>query len=410
MYKASKSKIVLTIVATLILFLGTTLTAIYVSTYLSVHEKNANMLKIYTETYWVKGSPEGNLKNLMPTFDTSEKSKLRYSLSFFYSVAFSADGAVITVDNEMPETRSDDYFIQLSKRLETTGKATGTIDQWMYRIETQKGVTLVAFKNNEILDDDMMTLLKNTIGFGAVAILLLIWPSIYLAHRIVEPLETSYIKQKQFISNASHDLKTPLTVMLTNAEMLETGIGENKWLNYIKYEVQLMGGLVNQLLALTRSEQGKLKLSPIDLSRVVLGSALPFETLAFEKEKKLEINIEENLSVLGDEGEMANLVSILLDNALEYAPKGTNIELNLRAHRQQVHLTVSNESPPFTTEELDKLFDRFYRMDSARTGNSHFGLGLSIARAIVFNHQGKIAAMYENNRLWVNVELPRVNQ
>lgn len=409
MYKASKSKIVFTIIATLILFLATTLSAIYISTYLSVHEKNANMLKIYTETYWVKGNPEGNLKNLMPTLDTSEKSKLRYSLSFFYSVAFSADGAVITVDNEMPEILSDDYFIQLSKQLVASGKNTGTIDQWMYRIETQKGVTLVAFKNNEILDDDMMTLLKNTIGFGLAAILLLIWPSIFLAHRIVEPLETAYVKQKQFISNASHDLKTPLTVVLTNAEMLETEIGENKWLNYIKYEAQLMSHLVNQLLALTRSEHGKLTLSPIDLSRVVLGSALPFETLAFEKEKILEINVEEDLYILGDEGELANLVAILLDNAIEYAPKGKPIQLDLTSHRQQVHLTVSNESHPYTSSELDKLFDRFYRMDSARTANSHFGLGLSIAKAIVGNHQGKIAAMYENNRLWVKVELLRAN-
>ncbi len=409
MYKESRFKIVITIMAVLTLFFTATISAIYISSYISVHKTNTEMLQYYVDTYWKKGSPEGTLQNLPLKHETTKDDDHRYKLSFFYSVAFASDGSVITVDNEMQDIISDDYFISLGKLLIENGQSIGTNQKWMYHVATNKGVTLVAFKNNEILDDDMATLLYNTLFWGTVAILLLILPSIYLSRGIVRPLEISHMKQKQFITNASHDLKTPLAVMLTNAEMLETEIGENKWLNYIKYEAQIMSQLVNKMLELSHSEDVGARLTRQDLSRIVLGRALSFESVAFEKNKLLEIDIQEALYILGNEEELTNLVTILLDNALEYSPEQRTIRISLTQERYMIYLLISNESSPLSSTELEKLFDRFFRMEDSRTSNNHFGLGLSIAKAIVEGHHGKIHASYENDRVLIKTEFQSVN-
>lgn len=406
MYKKTKFRIVLTIMSILAALLISTLAAIYVSSFMEAQQKNEDMLNFYTKTYWEHGSPEGSLNELPPKSEHSNTDQSRFKLSFFYSVAYKADGTVITVDNEMTDYISDAYFIDLGRKLIQSGKATGTYDQWMYQIETNEGVTLVALKNNEILDEDMRTLLGKMIQFGFIAILLLTIPSMYLAHHIVLPLEVSYLKQKRFISDASHELKTPLTVIHTNAEMLESEIGDHKWLRYIRYEAQLMSQLVNQMLELTRSEQMDSVHELLDLSRLVEGCSLPFESLAFEKEKSLEMDIQPLLSMQGNVSQISNLVAILLDNALEYSPLHTTIQISLRSERQHALLVVSNALETDGKPDLNLMFDRFYRLDASRSTDGHFGLGLSIAKSVVKAHHGNISAYTKAQRLYITVELP----
>lgn len=410
MYKKTKLRIVLTIMGILTFLFIATLSAIYISSYVSVHQKNAAMLNIYTDAYWKNGSPEGNLEHLPPLFKQSKSDDLRFRTSLFYAVAFDSQGQVITVDNEMTAYIEDRYFIDLGRRLIEKGKPFGTEDQWMYQIETYNGVTLVVFKNNEIIDEEMTTLLHNMMFFGFIAIVAMTFPSYHLAHHIILPLEISHLKQKQFISDASHELKTPLTVIHTNVEMLETEIGENKWLHYIKYEARVMNQLVNQMLELARFEQLKTELFPLNFSRLVEGSVLPFESVAFEKGKQIQMDIKDNLSVLGNAGQLANLVSILLDNALEYAPENSTVTIDLQTERHLVVLNLQNELENPMPSDLNPLFDRFHRLDASRASNGHFGLGLAIAKAIVTAHQGKITAYSKGQRVYFTVELPKVTR
>lgn len=409
MYKKTKLRIVLTIMSILTLLFVSTLGAIYLSSYMEARQKNESLLNLYTSAYWEHGSPEGSLNELPPLADHAKTDQTRFRLSFFYSIAYNVDGSVITVDNEMTDYFSDAYFIELGRKLIQSGKPVGIYDQWMYQIETYKGVTLVALKNNEILDEDMKTLLTKMIQFGLIAIVLLTFPSMYLAHHIVLPLELSYLKQKRFISDASHELKTPLTVIHTNVEMLASEIGDHKWLNYIKYETQLMSQLINQMLELTRSEQLNLEHETLDLSRLIEGCSLPFESLAYEKKKSLEIDIEPHVSTQGNRSQISNLIAILLDNALEYSPIHSSIQVTLSSERQHQLLVVSNTIDSDYKPDLNMLFDRFYRSDASRSVEGHFGLGLSIAKAIVNAHNGKISASIKSQRLYFTVELPKPN-
>ncbi|MDE5649205.1 MAG: GHKL domain-containing protein, partial [Oscillospiraceae bacterium] len=269
------------------------------------------------------------------------------------------------------------------------------------------GYILFAFKDNTIINESMDTLFRYTLIFGGLTIILLFFLAVYLARRIVKPLEESYQKQKQFISDAGHELKTPISVVNTNAEILSREIGNNKWLANIQYENERMGVLVTQLLELSRIENVFTATEQIDFSRLVSGEALPFESMAFENGHTLCSNITENIIVKGNSTQLKQLVSILLDNAIRHGDKNTNIQLILKAEHGSADLSVINAGTEIPTEKRDLLFERFYRVDSARNGDDgHYGLGLSIAKAITVSHGGKINVRCDHGMIEFKVQIP----
>ena len=231
--------------------------------------------------------------------------------------------------------------------------------------------------------------------------------SLNLANRIVAPLEESYQKQKQFISDAGHELKTPIAVISANAEMLGRECGESKWLSNINFENERMAGLVSQLLELARTEQTMPVMDEVDFSQTVTGGILPFESVAFEHGLTLDCDIEEGLRLSGNVGQLGQLVSILVDNAIFHAAPETAVTVSLKRERRSAVLSVANEGGEIPPEQREQIFERFYRRDRARSGGSgRYGLGLAIAKAIVLAHKGNISVTCKEGITKFSVSIP----
>ena len=251
--------------------------------------QNNRMLKAHAEMYTLQQStnqfpvarprPDGNL-NLNPGFDPDSP---KFRLSTFYSVAVSYEGEILDTKNNSPAVHTDDDLCKLAQHIINGEKTSGKENNLAYYKVDKGGYILVAFMDNTVVNESAMTLFRYTLIFGAVAMILFFFVSVFLAKKIVKPLEESYQKQKQFISDAGHELKTPVAVVSANAELLSRELGDNQWLQNIQYENERMGTLVSQLLQLARTENVTPQMEHVDLSRLIFGEALPFESVAFEK-------------------------------------------------------------------------------------------------------------------------------
>ena len=229
------------------------------------------------------------------------------------------------------------------------------------------------------------------------AFLLLFCVSIVLSRWVTRPVDKAWQQQRQFLSDASHELKTPLTVILSNAEMLEGADLPEKparWSDNIHSEAQQMKRLVEQMLTLARADNmvHNSVMSTVSLSDLCVDCALAFEPVAFEAGKPLDYQIPENIRVTGDENKLRQVISILLDNAIKYGGAGGTISLSLSRTERQAKLTVSNPGEPIPPEQLKRLFERFYRADASRGEQTGFGLGLPIAATIAEEHKGSLRA------------------
>ena len=229
------------------------------------------------------------------------------------------------------------------------------------------------------------------------ALALLLGVSILLSHWATHPVEKAWKQQRQFLSDASHELKTPLTVILSNAELLEQAELPDKpsrWTDNILSEAGRMRSLVEEMLTLARADNmvRTAVMAEVSLSDVAADCALAFEPVAFEAGKPLEYQITDGTLVLGDGDKLRQLISILLDNAIKYGADGGTITLSLQKTDRQAKLTVSNPGDPIPPEQLGRLFERFYRADDSRGEKSGFGLGLPIAQTIAAEHKGALRA------------------
>lgn len=238
--------------------------------------------------------------------------------------------------------------------------------------------------------------------------------SMGLAYWITKPVERAWNQQRQFVADASHELKTPLTVILSNTDMLlnqctEADEHSEKRLGNIRAESIRMKGLVEDMLDLARSDAGRLKqqLAPVSVSDTVMDAVLLFEALVFERQKELQYQIEENLSVLGSGDRLKQLTEILLDNAMKYSPEQGCIWVKLEKNTAKtLRLMVANTGDTMTPEQCRRIFERFYRTDPARQNNGGYGLGLSIASSIVTEMGGKIWCESRNGINSFFVQLP----
>ena len=232
---------------------------------------------------------------------------------------------------------------------------------------------------------------------ACVGCILLAWVLVALfSRRAIKPLVENAVMQKQFITDAGHELKTPLTVIAANMDVLALETGENEWVKSTRKQVANMRGLVNELIYLSRldEEDARLGREDIDLSKLVREAAEPFVGMAEFSGKSMDVAVEDGIRVTGDAAALNRLVSILCDNAMKYAPEGDTIAVALKRDRRGVALTAENGlAAPLSPEALSHLFDRFYRVDASRSKTSGgYGIGLSVARAIVEKHGGRIAA------------------
>ncbi len=273
--------------------------------------------------------------------------------------------------------------------------------------------TQIAFVDISLETAALRQMMASYLRIGLLSLLLLAGASFLLSLRVTRPVERAWRQQRQFFSDASHELKTPLTVILSNAEMLETSDlpeRESRWRDNILSESGQMKSLVEEMLTLSRTEDAQRKptVADVDLSDLSEDCALAFEPVAFEAGKPLSWNVTPALTVSGDGEKLRRLLSILLDNAAKYGAPGEGIVLSLRAERSQAILSVANGSGghPIPPEELPRLFERFYRADASRGEQSGFGLGLPIAQAIAKEHHGALRAESDEQATRFTFTLP----
>lgn len=407
MFKKSKRKIVASIMAVLVLLWVGTLAVIYAASYHEMAQQNRMMLAEHAQHYTLSQRPEAPppvdpIRDNPPYADQPI-----FRLSTFYTVAVAYDGRILETENPQEALHSDAELEALAQDILSQNKTTGVKRNLVYCAVDKGGYRLVVFKDNTIINESMRTLFRYTLLFGGVALIALFFLALFLAGRIVKPLEESYQKQKQFISDAGHELKTPVSIVSTNAELLSREIGENPWLSNIQYENQRMGLLVGQLLELAHAENAPTQRQRLDFSRLVKGEALPFESVAFEEGRQLAYEIEPDIFAEGNGAELGQVVSILLDNAIRHSPEGSRVSLILTRRRNWARLSVSNPGDEIPPQQQAQIFERFYRVDAARAGEGrHYGLGLAIAKAIVTSHKGKISVSCSNGLVEFTVELP----
>ena len=311
---------------------------------------------------------------------------------------------------------SDKTFLQsLTEAVLAREEQTGVLETYklrFYRSVTPMGQNIVfADMSNELAT--LSSLIKTCVFIGILCFAAFFGISIALAFWMVRPVEKAWKQQRQFVADASHELKTPLTVIISNAELLQLPEydGENKacFAGRILTMSLQMRSLVERLLELARADSGQAQATHtrFDFSALVEYAVLPFEPLFFEKELELVTEIGADITVNGSEQQLQQVLDILLDNAQKYAPSPGRVQLRL-GHRDRHHclLSVSNACAPMGKEELQDLFKRFYRVDKARSRDGSFGLGLSIAESIVTEHRGRIWAQWQDGYITFVVELP----
>lgn len=237
--------------------------------------------------------------------------------------------------------------------------------------------------------------------------------SMILARIALKPVEDSWSKQKQFVADASHELKTPLSVIMANTEIIashqdETVASQMQWIENTRLEAKRMAELVADLLFLAKNDDGlKVQMEPVNISDCIETTVLSYDAVFYENGKSFRYDIARDVKVFGNVGQLKQLTTILLDNANKYSVGDGNIFLNLTAAGRHITLSVSNDSEELSEEQLSHLFDRFYTLDKSRnTEKSGNGLGLSIAKMISQTHGGDISASYSNGRTYFVVELP----
>ena len=275
----------------------------------------------------------------------------------------------------------------------------GTVDSYNLRYLRQDNglYQKLAFVDMSMEQATLREMMGSYFQIGAASLLLLLGVSILLARWATRPVERAWRQQRQFLSDASHELKTPLTVILSNAEMLQSADLPDRparWSDNIRSEAGRMKSLVEEMLTLARADNAvrTAVMETVSLTDVAADCALSFEPVAFEAGKPLREDLAGDVTVLGDREKLRQVIAILLDNAVKYGAAGGAITLTLRKTDRQARLTVANPGAPIPPEQLSRLFERFYRADDSRGEQSGFGLGLPIAAAIAAEHRGALKA------------------
>ena len=312
------------------------------------------------------------------------------SIDFFVVMADKA-GQYLSVlnNNELAADTAQGYIDTILREDDSSGM----LSSLQYcRLEKDNG-TLIVFTDKSAEIDMLSKLYRTTVTIGIISLLLLSAAAYFLSRKIISPLKIAFNKQKQFISDASHELKTPLTVISANADVLSGEIGENKWLTYIRSQADRMNVLVNDLLNLTRLENNSSDFvrKDFDLSKAAVSTALPFECQAYESNKKFDLSIEKDIMINGSEKHIKQMMAIFIDNALKYSDNGGIIRVSLKKIGDKRMLSVYNTGSGISVADKERIFERFYRSDLSRNrATGGYGLGLAIAKSIIDKHKFRI--------------------
>ena len=306
------------------------------------------------------------------------------------------DGTIIN-KSESDSEEIENMAIKISKKKTENG----FIENYIYKVSKGRNDSKIVMlmKNENVIKRIRIIFVLS--GIACLVVLIITYfISRNVSTIIVRPVEETIEKQKQFISDASHELKTPLAVIEANADVLESEVGSSKWMGYIQSEISSMDKLINNLLLLAKTErEPSLNINEeINLSEEIMLTCSMFESMAYEKSIKINYNIEDDVKIGAYREDIKQVVSILVDNAIKHTKEDGNIFIELQKERNGVLIQVKNEGEPIPDGERNKIFERFYRVDKSRNRKEkRYGLGLAIAKSIVEKYNGKIDVLCQNS-------------
>lgn len=317
---------------------------------------------------------------------------------------------IMVLSNSLKETTDKD-ILSMTQELQKSEKRFGSIDDYIYVVRTlRSGNTVYIFVDNKEALQNSKQFFIVSIFIFLLSVIVFTIISYYLSRWMIEPSEKAIKNQKIFVANISHDLKTPITIIRANADLIENEVKNKKSIKYIQQETEKLNHLVNEMLTLTRIDNtiSKENFKSFNFGDSLFDVVLPFESIAYEKGIRFNINIDEVTDYFGDENNIQKLAEILIDNAMSYTAKGGIVDVDAYENSKAVTLSVTNTGEPISDEKKVEIFDRFYRASKSResTGN-HYGLGLSIANTIVKKHNGKISIESKNGKNTFTVILPK---
>lgn len=415
MFKKLRNKFLFLNLVTISVMMLISFTAIYMITYRNVHEEINMRLNKISEP----GHKQNNTEPVapIPGINDFEPPPDR---SFSFTVVTDSQWNTLSY-NSLFET--DNNFIEAAKKAAVAkGTPSGSLTlegtDWAYSVKSQPNGYKIMFLDITQQENYLTTLIYTfmLVAFGMLIVIYFI--SRVFANKSIKPVKEAFYKQKQFIADASHELKTPLAVINTNVDVLLSNSDDkisdqSKWLNYIKSESERMAKLTNDLLYLTQVDYSEVKMifSDFNLSDTVENVLLTMEAVVFEKDITLESDIEQSLFTHGNAEQIQQVILILIDNAIKYTNSKGRIDVSLKKSHNTAILSVSNTGEGIAEEHINRIFDRFYRTDKSRARKTGgYGLGLAIAKAIVEHHHGKISVTsVPNEKTTFTVELPRVS-
>lgn len=333
--------------------------------------------------------PDDKKNNGFGRHDKNAVDSARYA-----AVAIDKNGNIIRTDVTHISSLTEDEATAITEALKNNASGTGAYSGYLYRIsDTRIGGRIIILLDNGMQISSFFTVLFISVGAGIFGWLLMLLLVILLSKKTIAPVARSIEKQKQFVTNAGHEIKTPLAIILANTDAMELHNGENKWSKNIRAQTLRLSGLMQNLLMLAKMDESsaKLPMCSFDISTAAEDTVSAFIEPAALKGVMIEQDIQKGLQLNGNRDSIVQLMTVLLDNAVKYTVSGGMIRAKLSGNEKNITLSIANTCEP--VDHPEKLFDRFYRGDSARTQkNGGYGIGLSVALAIAELHKGSITA------------------
>lgn len=325
----------------------------------------------------------------------------KFLSSNFFVVRLNGNGQIIFTDVSRTSSVDEASAEELALRVLDEGTRTGKVGKYRYQISNSHmgDETVIVFLDNseEILSYARVLFLSG--GIGIICWILMLFMVMFLSKKAIRPIAENIERQKQFVTNAGHEIKTPLAIILANTEAMELYNGENKWSKNIREQTVRLNGLMKNLLLLAKMDEGAAEIikSEISLSELVSENVRAFAEPLNLRSITLQIEIQPKVIIKANKEQMSQLISILLDNASKYTNDSGTVIVSLQQSDKRIKLLIKNSCEKLPDTPPDKLFDRFYRGDKARTQKTGgYGIGLSVARSIAEANQGSITAVYEN--------------
>ena len=335
----------------------------------------------------------------------------------FFTVQISSQGQLITAGGGYFDLSDREYLQQIVNLVLTSGQESGELKDYDLRYLTAAsplGLSIV-FSDTATEKATLRSLMYSSLVIFLVAMLIFGGISILLSRWAIRPVSRAWDQQRQFVADASHELKTPLAVIMANAELMQSeadsGEDQQKYAGNILSMTYQMRSLVESMLEMARLDNGTIKMNfaPLDLSQLVSDAVLSFQLLYEEQHMGLRCAVSEGISISGSEQHLYQVLDVLLDNALKYSVPNGMVSLDLVNTGRHCVLSVASPGDPIAKEDLKKIFKRFYRADKARAMNGSYGLGLSIAESIVEAHKGKIWAESHGGCNVFYVQIPTIH-